>query len=309
MMFYKKVRIYYKIPYHSAEQPGRVSGTGKFIVHVDQGERRFYLSFISSSEFQQWYVTLAPHEKTMNEVVVSNNRKLIIDIDHPDSDHDQSLLLFYDFERHVTSRIHDVFMTLGIGKPEIIVYDICNDDNDTFCKISYHVVVTNFVFSAETCMGLCMIISSGQVWDKCVDTGVYKKIQCARIEDSTKFGENRRKHRIRNSDLDSDLNLNLPFSSGLLSDFENTTESHVVCNIKRPLHNFMKDLRTEISEAKNIDFTQFKIGKYNSTTNLLPLYRIKPGFCFLCKRVHDRENAAIKYRLNIVPTYICWRKT
>lgn len=302
MMFYKKVRIHYKIPYHN-----------KFIVHVDQGEKRFYLSFPSSLEFQQWYVTLAPHEKTMNEVVVSNNRKLIIDIDHPNSDYDQSLLLFYDFERHITSRIHDVFMTLGIGKPEIIVYDICNDDNDIFCKISYHVVVTNFVFSAETCMGLCMIISSGQIWDKCVDTSVYKKIQCVRIEGSTKFGENRRKHRIITSNLDKK-----PFSSGLLSNFENTTESHVVCNIKR---NFRENLGTGSASAarlvgisfaptemaKNIDFTQFKVGKYNNTTNLLPLYRIKSGFCFMCKRVHEKENAAIKYRLNKVPEYICWR--
>jgi hypothetical protein len=270
-MFYKKVKIHYKIPTPfceysatshklqqnttkslgspSASQSEATSQAGatpnkkelqnstnsnkrevchsRFIVHVDQGEKRFYLSFTSSSEFQRWYVTLAPHEKTMNEVVVSNNRKLIIDIDHPDSDYDQSLLLFYDFERHVTSRIHDVFMTLGIGKPEIIVYDMCNDEHGSFCKISYHVVVTNFVFSAETCKGLCMIISSGQVWDKCVDTGIYKKKQCIRIEDSTKFGENRQKKRTVDNEL--------PFSSGLLSDFRGTTESHIVCNINKSI--------------------------------------------------------------------------
>ena len=274
--------MHYKIP-----TTLRVTSTS-FIVSVDRGNRRFFLEFASCDEFEQWYTTLAQEEKTMNEVIMSDTRKLIIDIDDPEDYRLANILSFYDFEVHLTSRIQNVFMALGIGNPQVIIYDMCDD-----FKISYHAVVANFTFSAKTCKGLCMIIASGQIWDKCVDVGVYKTVQSVRVEGSTKFGEHRWKNRTNN--------LHLPFASGLLSDTNNTIESHVTCDVL-PTYKHVYTMTC----SSNIDFSQFKVGKFNN--NLLPLYRVKPGFCSQCNRIHNRENAAIKYGYNGIPVYICWRK-
>ena len=296
-MFYKGMRMHYRIPIartHSdttcASCPSSVRVTS-FIVSVDRGNRRFFLEFSSSDEFEQWYTKLAPEEKTMNEVIVSDARKLIIDIDDPEDYKLANILSFYDFEVHLTSRIQDVFMALGIGNPQIIIYDMCDD-----YKISYHAVITNFIFSASTCKGLCMIIASGQIWDKCVDVGVYKTVQSVRVEGSTKYGEHRCKNRANNH--------HLPFASGLLSDTNKTTKSHITCKINRHFNTYSE--KEKCCFQGNIDLSQFKVGKLNN--NLLPLYRIKPGFCIQCNRIHDRENAAIKYGYNGIPFYICWRK-
>ena len=233
-------------------------------------------------------MTLTPEEKTMNEVIMSDARKLIIDIDDPDDYELANQLLFYDFEAHVTSRIREVFMILGIGDPHIIIYDMCDD-----FKISYHAVVTNFTFSARTCKGLCMIICSNQIWDKCVDVGVYKTVQSVRIEGSTKYGQRRWKNRTNNH--------HLPFASGLLSNNDNTIKSYFTCNIFTSLGH--TELRLD---CPIVDLSQFKRGKIRN--NILPLYRVKPGFCIQCNRIHDRENAAIKYGLGRA-RYICWRQT
>jgi hypothetical protein len=287
-MFYKGIKIHYKLPLrrrHGVYEPTRTLSS--FIVSVDRGKRRFFLQFASSDEFEQWYVTLAPEEKTMNEVIVSDARKLIIDIDNPEDYNLANILLFYDFEVHLISRIRDVFMALGIGDPHIIIYNMCDD-----FKISYHAVVANFTFSAKTCKGLCMIIASDQIWDKCVDVGVYKTVQSVRIEGSTKYGEQRWKNRTNNH--------HLPFASGLLSNNNNTTQSSFMCNIFTSLGN----IKTHMMSG--IDLSQFKPGKLKN--NILPLYRIRPGFCTQCNRIHERENAAIRYGYNGIPVYICWRK-
>ena len=283
-MFYKGIKIHYKLP----------TGTGTFKVSVDRGNRRFFLEFASSDEFEQWYMTLAPEEKTINEVIVSDARKLIIDIDDPEDYELANKLLFYDFKRHLIFRIKEVFMIMGIGNPHIIIYDMCDD-----FKISYHAIVTNFTFSAMTCKGLCMIIASDQIWDKCVDVGVYKSVQSVRVEGSTKHGEHRWKRRTNNH--------HLPFASGLLSNNNNTTKSYIKCNIfsHTRTHQDMSEC-VKLLNRVSVDFSQFKRGKLKN--NILPLYRIKPGFCTQCNRIHNRENAAIKYGYNGTPVYICWRK-
>jgi hypothetical protein len=54
-----------------------------------------------------------------------------------------------------------------------------------------------------------------------------------------------------------------------------------------------------------VDMSQFKPGQPN-TYGTLPLYRIKPGYCPECNRVHDKENAAIRYVAG-KPVFVCWR--
>jgi hypothetical protein len=263
-----------------------------FVVSVDRGKKRFFLNFVSVYHFKKWYAKLCPEEKTMNEVIMSDRRKLIIDIDESD---DNSLLMF-DFERHVKTRIHDVFTMLEIGIPDVIVYNMV-DKSGNVCtdKLSYHIVISNFSFSAATCKGLCMIISSGQIWDKCVDKGVYKSVQCIRMEGSTKFGEKRWKRVIETTNVGT-TNVD---TKGLVSFIEDTVKSDFTCKCS---------LTSSPSIAhfslNNIDTSQFKIGKQTNT--YVSLIRIKSGYCHQCNRIHDKENASIQYILG-QPTFVCWR--
>ena len=278
-LFYKKKRTYHRI---SDVKEDMAFG-------VERENRRFFLSFASITEFSTWYDTLKPNEKTLNEIVRSDHRKLILDIDTPSPDSmpaDELWLLkdFYDFERHVVSRIREVFYLLQIGKPDVIVYDMCSDN-----KLSYHVVVSNFAFSARTCRGLCSIISSGQVWERCVDAGVYKTLQSIRIEGSTKFGEHRWKNRVIDGAIQNIVNI----ETGLLSCLEHAKVSDFACDI----------VTVPFSEINNSRFVMsdcFKVRKTCGDTVFLR--RVKPGFCCQCNRVHFKENAMVKQT-----TFVCWR--
>jgi hypothetical protein len=227
----------------------------------------------------------------MNEVIMSDRRKLIIDIDESDD----NLLLMFDFERHVKARIHDVFTMLEIGIPDVIVYNMV-DKSGNVCtdKLSYHIVISNFSFSAATCKGLCMIISSGQVWDKCVDKSVYKSVQCIRIEGSTKFGEKRWKQVI-----DDTRPANVS-TKGFVSCIEDTVKSEFTCSLTY----LSASLPTGITPFYDIDTSQFKIGKRTST--YVSLIRVKSGYCHQCNRIHDKDNAFIQYIFG-QPTFVCWR--
>ncbi len=255
----------------------------QFIVNVDRGAQRFFLGFPSVERFEKWYVQVPEEEKTMNEVVLSDSRKLFIDIDGKEG------LEMFDFERHVKSRIREVFALLDIGEPHVITY-IMTDDNGEACgDMSYHVVVANFRFSAQTCMGLCMIIASGQAWEACADTGVYKRIQCVRIEGSTKHGEKRWKSATSNAS----------FRSGLVGNTENTDNSDLECIVTS------RGMRTLWESCDNVDMSQFS-AVASPCGKFMKLKRLHPGYCFQCQRTHDRENAAVRY-VGGRPTFACWR--
>lgn len=277
-VFYKGIGVYYRL--EDIPCPN-------FVVNVDRGLKRFFLNFTSLYHFEKWYANLHATEKTINEVIMSDTRKLIIDID----DGPSTALHIFDFERHVSSRINQIFTTLDIGFPEVIIYNMVDESGDqSYDKLSYHVVVSNFSFSAATCKGLCMILSSGQVWENCVDLGIYKTVQCIRMEGSTKFGEKRWKQACGN---------NAKFQHGLVSNIGKTIKSEFTCN---PL--YCKSLHSINYSLNSVDMSQFKIAK--KTAAYVSLYRIKPGYCNQCNRVHYRENAAIRYIMG-QPTFICWR--
>ena len=202
-----------------------------FIVSVDRGTHRGFVSFESTEDFLPWYRLLRPDERTLNEVITSDTRKLILDIDSPDQEK-LPMFFMYDWQRHVTNRITEVFGMLDIGNPDVVCYDICSED-----KISYHFVVSNFAFSAQTCLGLCVIISQGQIWRDIIDTSVYKSIQCMRLEGSTKFGERRWKTCVTNR----------RFSCGLVSDLRDTTLSEISCKVS-PFG--IRALKTEVFMLK-----------------------------------------------------------
>jgi len=278
MMFYRGARIRHRL----ADVPKK-----QFVVNVDRGATRFFLNFQSAEDFELWYVRIPAEERTVNEVVLYDFRKLFIDID---VDRHDDLLPMFDFERHVDSRIREVFCQLDIGDPDVVMYRMTNERGEP-CdeKLSYHAVVSNFSFSARTCLGLCMIISSGQVWEACADTGVYKTVQCVRIEGSTKHGERRWKWATSTAD----------FESGLVSHLAGTTESGFTCDVNRA-----PGLRIIPAHAA-IDTSQFRAARSRCGT-YVRLQRIKPGHCPQCDRVHDRENAVLRY-VGGVPSFMCWR--
>ena len=276
MMFYRSARIRHRL----ADVPDK-----RFVVNMDRGITRFFLNFESSKDFESWYVGVPAEDRTANEVVLSDFRKLFIDIDVDPHD---DLMSMFDFERHVSSRIREVFWELDIGEPSIIVYRM-TDEHGYPCdtKLSYHVVVSNYRFSARTCRGLCMIISSGQVWEACADIGVYKTVQCVRIEGSTKYGE--RRWKWATSDVD--------FHSGLVSHLDGTAESGFNCDAIRTTP-YVQQL--PVIDALQLKATRSGCGTY------VRLQRIKPGYCSQCDRVHNRENAVVRY-VDGMPSIMCWR--
>ena len=279
-LFYAGAKVYRRIS-HIKEQG--------LVFSIDNGTSRSFVCFDSFENFESWYQELDPNKRTLSEVITSDVRKLIIDIDSPDNVMLDKLLMF-DFERHVTSRIHDVFFLLDIGQPDVIFYSMCLSD-----KVSYHAVVSNFMFSAHTCLGLCIIISSGQIWESCVDRSVYKTIQFIRIEKSTKFGERRWKERLTEPFRRGSLR------EGLLSDFVGAQVSNFATSIcSSPKECFLLDTSLSVHIR-----SQFKVGRQNKN-GIVPLCRTKSGFCVQCNRTHDRENAFIKYYAGN-PVFICWR--
>ena len=286
-MFYKGQKIYHRL---------NTISNKAFVVSVDRGVHRFFLNFSSINDFESWYVALLPDERTLNEVVMTDIRKLVIDIDGDSNGHDD-LLHMFDFEKHVRSRIHDVFITLDIGTPHVILYSMKNREGDwcnPFCKISYHAVVSNYSFSAQTCLGLCMIISSGQAWMNHADASVYKSVQCIRMAGSTKYGEQRWKSAVHGADGITS------FRRGVVSCLEGTVRSNVTCNLMNtcsPFHN--------VFCMSSVDMTQFKIRRYTRFGACLD--RVKPGYCPQCKRTHDNENATIRYLPDGRKVFMCWR--
>lgn len=299
----------------------------KMTVSVDRGSSRFFLCFESVRLFEEWYCKVPHEERTLNEVITSNVRKLVVDIDTPNDALLFSELLTYDWVSCVTSRIKEVFFMLDIGRPEVMVYDMCSPT-----KISYHVIVSNFSFDAHTCMGLCMILSNRQIWETCVDIGIYKKVQCIRIEGSTKAGEKRWKKCICSTPSGSgsvacidqgackynkaELSLQaqrfrprILDPRGLISNLEGTTLSDIICNVHR---------RSQIlyRQQCNQDYIESCIGnqfavrkicrsKLSAYTTIF-LQRTRPGFCNQCNRTHSRENAIIRY-MSGKYNFLCWR--
>jgi len=277
-LFYAGARVYGRLE-HCANRG--------HVFCIDGGQSRSFVRFDSFEEFELWYTKLAPNMRTLSEVVTSDMRKLVLDIDSPEESMLEKLFM-YDFEKHVTSRIHEVFFMLDIGAPDVAFYSMCSDN-----KISYHVVITNFLFSAQTCLGLCAAISSGQLWEPCVDMGVYKRVQSIRIEHSTKHGEQRWKQRLGRQG---------PLRQGILSDTVGTSVTGM-CAVVRSC--MLRSVPFSIRGFEHIN-TQFRVGKPRAG-GIVPLYRTRPGFCFQCNRRHDRENAFIRYTEAGVPVFTCWR--
>ena len=278
MIFYRKKKIHYSL--------SELGGNQGFVASLDRGTYRGFLSFDSIDEFCLWYGSLRPEEKTINEVVTSDLRKLVLDIDGPDDRRCVEILHVRLAQTRHRARVHEVFDSLDIGTPNVIAYDMCSDS-----RISYHFVVSNVAFSAQTCMGLCAMICHGQIWSGFVDRGVYKRTQCMRLEGSTKFGEKRWKVRVGHRGCLTD---------GILSDLRGTRVSDVSCSVKQS-----RSAANVPLPIKNPAWADFEIRKIRG--NAVFLRRTRPGFCSQCNRTHDKENAMVRYDSCGRAFFLCWR--
>ena len=305
-MFYNNKRLFYRM----CEIKRSVSELSLDIcIQIERGNKRYYTSFESADSLKRWYMQLSDEERTCHEVIAGERRKLVIDIDgEEDGSYD-----FYDFARHIVSRIQCVFLDMEIGvlqTKDVLVYNMCSES-----KISYHVIVTNMTFSADTCRGLCAIISHGQVWESLVDNAVYKRVQHIRIEGSTKYGQRRWKNIIYNNIEDerkccNESIVSENFHKSLLSNVYGVMHSSVEAVNKIPYNFPMTQVLTKHSEIlKNLSSSldSFKVRRVSG--NRVFLDRIRPSMCINCDRVHMRENAMICLNANASEyTMVCWRK-
>lgn len=295
-MFHNK-RLFYRM----SEIKRRVED---ICIQIERKNKRYYTIFESVDSLEEWYRQLSDEERTCHEVVTGERRKLIIDIDGEEDD----MYEFYDFARHIVSRIRSVFIDMEIGVPDVLVYDMCSE-----FKISYHAIVTNMAFSANTCRGLCAIISHGQIWKNLVDYAVYKHVQHIRIEGSTKYGQRRWKN-INEEDERTCCNKSLVsknFQKSLLSN---------VCGIMHPSVEYiikftLKETVPFLCQSEILK--NFKVRRVSE--NRVFLDRIRPSMCIKCNRVHMRENAMIcapsaghgnREELGLSAfeyTLVCWR--
>ena len=265
-------------------------------IQIERGKKRYYTSFESVDSLEQWYRQLSDEERTCHEVVAGERRKLVIDIDgEEDGRYD-----FYDFAKHIVSRIQCVFLDMEIGvlqTKDVLVYNMCSES-----IISYHAIVANMTFSADTCRGLCAIISHGQIWESLVDHAVYKRVQHIRIEGSTKYGQRRWKNLAPNDtgvaiegaeDDDDDDERTCCNGSFVSKNFQKSLLSNV-CGVMHPSVEYIIKYRvepmTQVLTTHEI-FKDFKVRRVSG--NRVFLDRIRPSMCIKCDRVHMRENAMI----------------
>lgn len=282
-MFYNNKRLFYRMRDIRQSVNASTCAQGENIcIQIERNNKRYYTSFESVDSLEQWYRQLSDEERTCHEVVTGERRKLVIDID---GEEDGSFE-FYDFAKHIVSRIQCVFLDMEIGvlqTKDVLVYNMCSE-----YKISYHIIVANMTFSADTCKGLCAIISHGQVWETLVDHAVYKRVQHIRIEGSTKYGQRRWKN-IYEDDEQTCRNgsiVSKNFNKSLLSNVCGVMHSNVEYTIKFSVQHI-----TQFLTMHNEILRNFKVRRISG--NRVFLDRIRPSMCIKCDRVHMRENAMI----------------
>jgi len=307
MLFFHNKRVFYSIDSVRSILP---TNNEHIIIQINKEYARYFALFESIDDFITWYNKIPRYDKTLNEVILSDMRKLILDIDDSeDKDLGTSILKTINIKQHVTKRIVEVMHKFNI-RPEILIFDMC-----TTYKISFHFVVANVAFSAQTCATLCSLIAANQKWKPLVDFQVYKKTQFMRIEGSTKYGQNRYKPLLdlKKSMLSYIVNiphidLQIPtLHAASPMTWIPVTDSPTPLSVGEVLASDKRNFHSHIYSSTLINPvipSYFKIRK--RVNNVLLLDRIRPAMCSQCKRVHTSENAAIII-INNKPIFRCWR--
>lgn len=231
----------------------------KYCVYY-MGLKRYFVTYNDMNEFIRTYSSLPRSMRHYYEIVNTNTRKLVIDIDSYMDQCDVVDLLYklqsiiYNFMSQIISPV--VFMS---------------------CQKSYHIVIPDILFTTEQCRYITRDINC--------DNSIYKSIQFIRFEGSTKYNQNRYKKLV--------IDYSIPFTTANnLSDnfhnyFINGTDKYIKNTNKKPI--IIKDIANKLPIPDG--FIVRKIVSYN----YILLTRTMKINCIICNRVHDNENGYLRF--------------
>jgi hypothetical protein len=249
------------------------------------GRTRYFQVFTNPLAFDKFYRKTRECDRHYYEVSVADRRKMIFDVDIHVTKQD-----ILKIGKYIESLVDH----LTGSRSSCLIYR--SQDKD---KTSYHIVVSELEFTLQECKHIVNILDPH---DQYFDRGVYKTIQNFRVEGSTKYNERRHKYLLDTHALSEDVtgglmyveSSRIPRARSLLTKVvqdhrvfsPNTRSSY---KYSRGNH-VTKNILADIQELDKSLMEQFKIRRYVSD-RLISLTRIHPGYCPLCKREHENENA------------------
>lgn len=234
------------------------------------GDEQYFQTFNCISEFMFFYQYIPKGMKHYYEVISTDYRKMVIDIDEYISLEDLFML---------KQRLMDILYELFEIETMPVIFDSSNKN-----KYSYHIVIPSYSFTRETCMYILYVLDS-----KFCDQSVYKTIQFFRIEGSTKINQNRYKYLLNYNKISIYLGhfLVTPYNS-------------------RKINKTITLLKSSICQGDSItdiDLINFKVRK--ASKGFILLDRVSPGYCQIHNRIHHKENAYLTYTTKWV--FKCFR--
>lgn len=185
------------------------------VQRVDDDDRRYFAFFESWEYFAIWYKNLHPEERKFSEVIREGPQKFRLDIDCPVDKWNVETNVFIN---HITSILEKVLRE----KIDVLVYQSIDNDNK---KVSFHVIVSNLYFvSSQQCLAVAHAVRSATHFGEFIDMGVYKSLQCFRLEGSTKQRSDRFKYLVGKRDISK------RFLDSIITNVSNCLRSKV-CNI------------------------------------------------------------------------------
>jgi hypothetical protein len=179
--------------------------------------------------------------------------------------------LIIDIDVFIT--VDDVFK-LAKKLANYLCTDVAVFDSSLESKTSYHLIALSKYFSIEQCKAIVNIIDENSVCDK----NIYKSTQLIRIEGSTKYNQKRYKYLYGKNSMSKYPERYLLYCKNFQLPAQYINKEVIIpCPVKIP--------------------EEYKIGK-RKNDYLYHLKRIKSGYCNICERIHDNENAYIYWKNN-----------
>lgn len=244
-----------------------------YYIFRKEGDFKGYYFFNSLYSFYEWYRKIPIQKHLFHEIVCKGYQKFRMDIDE-----------YTPYIDIILELISNLFLKWFHIKPTIEIFD-----NET----TYHLVISNIVFSNNYfCLQICEEIEYHLLLNYNlqinIDRGIYSNNHSFRIEGSTKLGETRYKKNRNYKIVDFDS-----FSKGIIKYYKNCyfIDRHELFQNSKPANKLC--LHDNLNIDNLYDPSIFKIRNSSLRLSIILLNRIKPSFCSICNRVHEKENAFI----------------
>lgn len=303
----------------------------KFICRIDNDKNLFFW-FHNVNEFLTYYHQFSERDKCFFEVILKDQiQKFYVDVDIGRSNVNaltQELLDEADFYNidpqdldqfstvlmeDLIDRIMDGFKTrlnIDLDIKQILIFESHSDE-----KRSYHIVVNDYAFiDNANCQAFYdyIMVECPDLFRKFIDN-LYSSLQNFRMLYSQKHGSGR----IKKPFTGTLGRFNIPpqcddYKTRMLNSFITYTEQCAILpdiKVVKPIINHA-ELDPDISEydiENRIRLLMPDCMEIKSEDNYVyHLKRIAPGYCQICDRVHEHENALMSY-YNGQIIYRCWR--